>query len=142
MAYFWLLAVVIFAAIEMITLGLVCIWPAIGCIVGAVLALMEYPVWMQVVAALLTTLILFFLLRSLIVRVFNHDKKRRKAENYLGRTGIVVAEVDNNAGAGEIAMDDGRTFAVSAPPHTGVIPVGRVVKVMDVSDKRFVVKER
>jgi hypothetical protein len=37
---------------------------------------------------------------------------------------------------------DGRTFAVSAPPHTGVIPVGRVVKVMEVSDKRFVVKER
>lgn len=142
MTYFWLFAVVVFAAIEMITLGLTFIWPTIGCIVGAVLALMEYPVWIQAVAAVLTTLILFFLLRSLAVRVFNRDKRRRKAENYIGRTGIVVAEVDNNAGAGEIAMDDGRTFAVSAPPHTGVIPVGRVVKVTEVSDKRFVVKER
>ncbi|MCR4705841.1 MAG: hypothetical protein K5641_07235 [Lachnospiraceae bacterium] len=141
MMYFWLFAIVVFAAIEMITLGLTFIWPAIGCIVGAVLALLEYPIWMQVTSAIATTLILFLLLRSLIVRVFNRDKRRRNAETYLGRTGIVVAEVDNNAGAGEITMD-GRTFAVSAPPHTGVIPVGRVVKVMEVSDKRFVVKER
>lgn len=141
MTYFWLFAIVVCAAIEIITLGLTFIWPTIGCIVGAVLSLLEYPVWIQAVAAVLTTLILFFLLRSLAVRMFNHDKRRRKAENYLGRTGIVVAEVDNTAGAGEITMD-GRTFAVSAPPHTGVIPVGRVVKVMEVSDKRFVVKER
>lgn len=60
---YWLGAAAIFVVIEIITMGLTTIWFAGGALVGAVMAAFSLPLWSQIIAFVIVSVILLILTR-------------------------------------------------------------------------------
>ena len=59
----WLVAAAVFVVIEIMTMGLTTIWFAGGALVGAVMAAVSLPLWSQIIAFAVISVILLILTR-------------------------------------------------------------------------------
>ena len=60
---YWLVAAAVFVVIEIMTMGLTTIWFAGGALVGAVMAAVSLPLWSQIIAFAVISVILLILTR-------------------------------------------------------------------------------
>ena len=58
---YWLVAAAVFVVIEIMTMGLTTIWFAGGALVGAVMAAVSLPLWSQIIAFAVISVILLIL---------------------------------------------------------------------------------
>ena len=70
----WLAVLVVCVGIEIATMGLTTIWFAGGALVSAILAALNAPLWLQIVAFFVVSLILLYLTRPVAVKYFNKDR--------------------------------------------------------------------
>ena len=68
---YWLGAAAIFVVIEIITMGLTTIWFAGGALVGAVMAAFSLPLWSQIIAFVIVSVILLILTRPWALKYLN-----------------------------------------------------------------------
>ncbi|WP_182113723.1 MULTISPECIES: NfeD family protein [unclassified Actinotalea] len=123
----WLGAALLLAVIEMLSLDLVLVMFAGGAAVAALLAVMGFPVWVQIVGFAVASGLLLLALRPWLLR---HLRQRvplveTNVHALVGRPAFVVAEVSDRAGrvklAGEVwsARTDGARLL--APGETVVV---------------------
>ena len=86
----WLVLLIVFIGIEILTLGLTTIWFAGGCVPAFIAALCGAPVLVQILVFLTVSLILLFFTRPVAVKYFNRDRIKTNAESLVGRTAIVI----------------------------------------------------
>ena len=69
---YWLVAAAVFVVIEIMTMGLTTIWFAGGALVGAVMAAVSLPLWSQIIAFAVISVILLILTRpsKVLILVF------------------------------------------------------------------------
>ena len=91
----WIVILVVLVLVELLTMGLTTIWFAGGSLVGCILALVGAPLWAQIVAALVVSIILLLTTRPIAVKYFNKDRVRTNAEGLIGHIAIVMSEIDN-----------------------------------------------
>ena len=61
MTMFWLIAMVFFLIVEAVTVGLVCIWFAAGSLAALLCAMLNAPVWLQIVLFLIVSAVTLYL---------------------------------------------------------------------------------
>jgi membrane protein implicated in regulation of membrane protease activity len=127
MAWFWLVALVIFALAEAATVGLVSIWFAGGALVALIVAGCGGPIWVQVLLFLAVSGIMLAMLRPFVRRMTKSSKTETNAGRHIGREALVQEEINNLTGTGAIKLD-GVTW--TARSESGeVIPVGETIVV-------------
>jgi membrane protein implicated in regulation of membrane protease activity len=128
MAWFWLVALVIFAVAEAATVGLVSIWFAGGALIALIAAGCDAPIWLQVLLFLVVSGGLLALLRPFVRRFAKASgKTETNAGRHIGREALVQEEINNLTGTGAIKLD-GVTW--TARSESGeVIPVGETIVV-------------
>ena len=137
----WLAVLVVCVGIEIATMGLTTIWFAGGALVSAILAALNAPLWLQIVAFFVVSLILLYLTRPVAVKYFNKDRLKTNVESLIVRQAIVISEIDNLQGIGQVTVG-GQEWSARSVKDDVQLPVGRVVVVRSVSGVKLIVEEK
>ena len=137
----WLLILVACIVIEIISMGLTTIWFAGGALVAAVAAAFQAPIWVQIVLFLVVSLILLYLTRPVAVKYFNKDRVKTNAESLVGQQAIVISEIDNLQGIGQVTVGR-QEWSARNIDEGKTLPVGSVVVVRAINGVKLIVEEK
>lgn len=136
---FWLVLLIVCIVIEVATMGLTTIWFAGGALIAVFAALLNAPVWLQIILFFAVSLLLLIFTRPIAVKYFNKDRIKTNVESMVGRQAIVVSEIDNIQGIGQVTVG-GQEWSARSHDDKIRIPAGAVVDVVAVNGVRLVVK--
>lgn len=135
----WLAILIILVVIEIFTLGLTTIWFAGGALVAIVVAALGGPVWLQVLLAGIVSAVLLFFTRPVAVKYFNRDRERTNAESLVGRQAIVLSEINNLQGIGQVTIN-GMEWTARATVDGQTINPGEVVVIRGINGVKLLVE--
>lgn len=135
----WIVILVVLVLVELLTMGLTTIWFAGGALVACILALVGAPLWSQIVAALVVSIILLLTTRPIAVKYFNKDRVRTNAEGLIGHIAIVMSEIDNLQGIGLVNVG-GQEWSARSSDDEVKIPSGSVVEILSISGVKLIVR--
>lgn len=139
MMIFWLVLLIIFILIEVPTLGLTTIWFAGGALIAVIVSLLGAPVWLQVFLFFAVSLLLLFFTRPVAVKYFNRDRVKTNVESMVGRQAIVVSEIDNIQGIGQVTVA-GQEWSARSCDDKVRVPAGAVVNVVAINGVKLIVR--
>lgn len=137
----WLVALVLCIIIEIATMGLTTIWFAGGALVAAIAAGFNAPFVVQVVLFLVVSILLLYFTRPIAVKYFNKDRVKTNAESLVGKQAIVISEIDNLQGTGQVTVG-GMEWMARTTEEGVKIPVGCVVNIVAINGVKLIVEER
>ncbi len=126
-AIFWLIAMVIFAAAEAMTVSLISIWFAVGALGAVLVALIGGGLAFQVTVFLVLAVVLLLFLRGIVRKHFNPRLTKTNVDSLLGATGVVLVPVNNIAALGQVQIS-GMEWSARSSTNSH-IPAGTLVKV-------------
>ncbi|MDR2546152.1 MAG: NfeD family protein [Lachnospiraceae bacterium] len=141
LAVFWLILFVLLVLFELVTMGLSTVWFAGGALVATVAAVFDAPIWLQVVLFLTVSILLLYFTRPLAVKHFNRDRTKTNVEGYIGRDVIVISEIDNLQGIGQVNMG-GQEWSARTLKEGITLPVGAVGVVRCVDGVKLIIEEK
>lgn len=141
MTMFWLVLLVVLVVIELLTMGLTTVWFAGGALVAAIAAIFNAPIALQVILFLLVSALLLFFTRPFAVKYFNKDRVRTNAESLVGRQAIVISEIDNLQGIGQVNVG-GMEWSARTRMDGIRLPVGTVTTILAINGVKLIVEER
>ncbi len=141
MLFVWLVLLIVFIVIELVTMGLTTIWFAGGTLIAIIAAAVHAPLVVQVILFLVISILLLFFTRPVAVKYFNKARVKTNVESMLGRQAIVISEINNLEGIGQVTVGGQEWTARSADENSN-IPVGEVVKVLAVSGVKLIVEPK
>lgn len=141
MTLFWLVVLVVLVIIELLTMGLTTVWFAGGALVATIAALLHAPLSLQIILFLVVSVVLLFSTRPLAVKYFNKDRIRTNAESLVGRQAIVISEIDNLQGIGQVNVG-GMEWSARTRVDGVRLPVGTVVTILAINGVKLIVEER
>ena len=141
MAVVWLVILVACLAVEIATLGLTSIWFAIGALAATVAALLDLPLWFQNTLFVVVSLVFLFCTRPIAVKYFNKDRVKTNAESLIGKQAIVISEIDNLQGIGQVNVG-GMEWSARTRVDGVKLPVGTVTTILAINGVKLIVEER
>ena len=139
MVIFWLVVVILSIAVEAITMGLTSIWFAGGALVALAAAALRLPIALQVVLFFAVSGVLLYFTRPIAVKYFNKHRIKTNAESLVGRQAIVISEIDNLQGIGQVTVG-GQEWSARSVEDNVKLPVGTVVDIMAINGVKLMVK--
>ncbi|MCI8484172.1 MAG: NfeD family protein [Lachnospiraceae bacterium] len=137
---FWLIVVVVMAVIEIITLGLTTIWFAGGALVAFLASLFGANVLIQSILFVVVSILLLAVTRPLALEFFNKGRTKTNVESLIGKTAVVMQEINNLKAQGMVQVD-GQEWTARAADET-VIPAEALVEIMEISGVKLLVREK
>ena len=141
MTMFWLVVLVVLVVIELLTMGLTTIWFAGGALIATIAAVLGAPMVVQVILFLVVSGVLIIFTRPLAVKYFNKDRVRTNAESLVGRQAIVISEIDNLQGIGQVNVG-GMEWSARTRIDGIRLPVGTVTTILGINGVKLIVEER
>ena len=137
----WLAILIILVVIEIFTLGLTTIWFAGGALVAILVAALGGPVWLQIIIAAVVSAVLLFFIFLIAMKYFNRDRERTNAESLVGRQAIVISEINNLQGIGQVTIN-GMEWTARSIMDDHIIEPGEVVIVRGINGVKLLVEDR
>ncbi|MDE7250662.1 MAG: NfeD family protein [Lachnospiraceae bacterium] len=141
MTTIWLIVFVVCIVAEIISMGLTTIWFAGGALVATVVAAIGAPLWLQITVFAVVSLVLLYFTRPIAVKYFNKDRVKTNAESLVGKQAIVISEIDNLQGIGQVTVG-GQEWSARTTEEGITLPVGSVVVVRAISGVKLMVEEK
>lgn len=138
---FWLIALVLSIVIEIATLGLTTIWFAGGALLAVIVAALGLPLVVQIVLFFAVSLLLLYFTRPVAVKYFNKDRVKTNAESLVGKQAIVISEISNLQGTGQVTVS-GMEWSARTAEDGIAVPVGGVVNIVAINGVKLIVEER
>ena len=129
---YWLGAAAIFVVIEIITMGLTTIWFAGGALVGAVMAAFSLPLWSQIIAFVIVSVILLILTRPWALKYLNSRTVRTNAA-------LVTQDIDNLNAKGQVKVE-GQIWTARSISDDVQLHEGQKVMIESISGVKVIVK--
>lgn len=136
----WLIVFVACIVIEIASMGLTTIWFAGGALIAAVAAMIHAPLWLQIILFLAVSLILLYFTRPIAVKYFNKSRVKTNAESLVGRQAIVISEINNLQGIGQVTIG-GQEWSARNVVEGETLPIGSVVVIRTISGVKLMVEE-
>lgn len=137
---FWLAILILLLVIELITVGLTCIWGVGGALVAMILSLLKVSFGLQVVAFLAVTAVLLIFTRPFAQRFVNTKKEKTNYEGIIGKTVRIEERVDNISQTG-MAVVNGQEWTVRSEDDNKIIEPGKLVKIVGIKGVKLIVRE-
>ena len=137
----WLIIFVACIVIEIITMGLTTIWFAGGSLVAAVSAAFSAPLWLQLLLFVAVSFVLLYFTRPIAVKYFNKDRIKTNVESLIGKQAIVISEIDNLQGLGQVTVG-GQEWSARTVKDGITLPVGCVVVIRAINGVKLMVEEK
>lgn len=135
----WLIVFVIFAALELTTMGLTCIWFALGALAGCVTSLFTDNWIIQAIVFIIVTIVVLIFVRPFALKYINNNAEKTNVDSMKGKTGKVLTTIDNINATGLIIVDGMEWTARSV--NGDVIQKDELVTVVSVEGVKAMVKK-
>lgn len=133
----WLVVMVLFLVVEAATVGLVCIWFAVGALAALIAALLGAEIWLQIVLFLVVSAVALYFTRPLAKKYINAKVEPTNADMVIGKECRVTEAIDNIAGTGAVYVD-GKTWTARSESDE-VIPEGTLVTAKRIEGVKLIV---
>lgn len=137
---YWLIAVAVFLLLEILTLGLTCIWFAVGSLAAAIAAALGLPFFGQLILAVVVSCVVFVFARPWAQKFLNNKTEKTNAESLIGKTGIVKKKIINIKGQGMVYIQGMDWTARSAGDEE--IPEDTEVVVQEIKGVKLIVSKK
>ena len=134
----WVVALILFAIVEAVTVQLVSIWFAAGALAALIADLLGAGVTVQFVVFLAVSIICFIVTRPLVKRFSTSKIQSTNADRCIGETAVVVEEIDNVNARGQVKVNGNIWTARSETDE--VIAEGEKVTVLKIEGVKLIVK--
>lgn len=135
---FWLAALIVFAVVEAVTVGLTSIWFAVGAL-GALGAVgLGASLLVQVVVFLVLSAASMVLVRPMAQKYLKPGYSPTNADRVIGTLGLVTEDIDNMEGKGLVNLSGQVWTARSAGEER--IPAGTEVRVLRIEGVKVFVE--
>ena len=136
---YWLVAAAVFVVIEIMTMGLTTIWFAGGALVGAVMAAVSLPLWSQIIAFAVISVILLILTRPWALKYVNNRTIKTNVDSLIGQTGLVTQDIDNLNAKGQVKVR-GQIWTARSISDEVKLHEGQKVSIESISGVKVIVK--
>ena len=137
---FWLILSGIFLIIEIINLGFLVFWFAVGAILAMVVSLLTDNLIIQGTVFIISSTILIFATKPLVNRILPKDSVvKTNALSIEGKTGKVIIDINPTESTGQIKID-GEAWSAKSSDNT-YIPKNSEVIVEKIEGVKAVVKK-
>lgn len=136
---YWLVAAAVFVVIEIMTMGLTTIWFAGGALVGAVMAAVSLPLWSQIIAFAVISVILLILTRPWALKYVNSRTIKMNVDSLIGQTGLVTQDIDNLNAKGQVKVR-GQIWTARSISDEVKLHEGQKVSIESISGVKVIVK--
>ena len=123
----WLVLTVLFLLAEAVTVTVISLWFAAGALAAMVMALVGGGIWLQVLTFLVVSAVALTALRPLTRKYLTPKLTATNIDSVIGAVGIVTAEIDNIAAAGQVKLNGMEWSARSTSGD--IIPAGTKIRV-------------
>ena len=115
----WLVLILVFIIIEMLTLDFVFLMIAVGSLGGLVSGLFGAPWWLQLIIAAVLSVVLIFFIRPPLLHALKKggDPAKSNVDRLIGMGGVVVSTVTRTAGL--VKLQVGETWTARLAPLEG-----------------------
>ena len=135
----WLGALLLFVVIELFTVGLTTIWFAGGSLVATIMALLHAPLWSQIVAFLIVSIVLLVFTRPILVKKLKLGTAKTNIDSLIGQRARVIVTIDNKKEVG-YAVLNGQEWTARSSDDDVVIAEDEYVEVVAISGVKLIVK--
>ncbi len=136
--FFWLIALVVFLIIEIITLGLTTIWFASGALIGFITAWLGMPLGIQLAVFFVVSFVLLIFTRPVVQKRLNSSRIKTNVNSMIGKEGKVVKDIDNFNETGQIIVD-GMEWMARATDESEKIAAGQKVVIQEIRGVKAIV---
>ena len=136
---YWLVAAAVFVVIEIMTMGLTTIWFAGGALVGAVMAAVSLPLWSQIIAFAVISVILLILTRPWALKYVNSITINTNLDILIGHTVLVTQYIDNLNAKGQVKVR-GQIWTARSISDEVKLHEGQKVSIESISGVKVIVK--
>lgn len=140
-AIVWLIILVVMVVVEIATMGLTTIWFAGGALAAFIAAALDAGVPIQIILFFVVSFILLFSTRPIAKKHFNGERIRTNAESLIGETGIVLEDIDNINGKGQVQVH-GQEWTARAVTDDRKIAKDRLVTITAIRGVKLIVEEK
>lgn len=140
MPFIWLGIAVVMGVLEALTYQLVSIWFVLGSIAGAVTCIFTDNIMLQVAVFLVISLAAIAVTRPFVKKITRGKKVRTNCDRYIGKSGRVTTEINNNIGQGQINVAGSIWSARTV--DGAIVPVGTEVQVECIEGVKLMVKTK
>lgn len=138
MPVFWLIAAVIFAVIEGLTLGLTTIWFTGGALVALVVSFLGADLGVQIVVFLIVSAVLLVFTRKLFVKKLRTGTEKTNVEALIGKEAMVISAIKPFV-PGVIKLA-GQDWSAVCTDEEETVTEGCLVKVVRIEGVKAVVR--
>jgi membrane protein implicated in regulation of membrane protease activity len=137
--WIWVIIGVLLIIGEIFTAGFFLIWFGIAAIIAGIIAFFELSVVWQGVAFVIISAILLAGTRRLADRFTKKQPPGIGADRFIGKTGIVLEEIDNDKNTGRIRVEEDEWRADSLEGN--IIPKDSKIQVVKLEGTHMIVKK-
>ena len=135
----WLILVILFLVIELMTVGLSSIWFAVGALAALIAAIFGAPVAVQILLFMVLSVGLLIATKPWVSKHINSKVEKTNADRTVGKCVIIAEKVDNKAQTG-MAVVDGQEWTVRTESDDEILEVGQSAEVIRLSGVKLIVK--
>ena len=133
----WLVIAGFCFIIEMLTVGFLTFWFAIGAILAMCISFVVDSIFIQTFVFVVSSIGLLFLTKPFVTKITKKDGVVTNANKVIGKLGTVVKEVNSLEGNGQIKVGSEIWSAITT--DTQNIPKGTKVKILEIDGVKAVV---
>ena len=122
----WLIASGIFFIGEIMTVGFLLFWFGIASLISMVVSFFTSNLVIQMVVFLVSSVILILATKPFVKKFMNKKNIATNAYSLIGKTGLVIQEIDNVKGIGQIKVG-GEVWSAQSEDNS-VIPVNTEIE--------------
>ena len=137
MPYVWLVVIVVMSLMEALTAQMVSIWFVVGGVASLVVSLFTDSILIQMLVFIFITAITLLLTRPLVKKVMTFKKEDTNVGRYIGKTGIVTVDINNEIGLGQVNV--GGNIWTARSSDESIIPSGSNVTIERVEGVKLIV---
>lgn len=139
-AIIWIALIIVFAAVEIITVGLTTIWFAGGAIAALLCDMVGLGIGWQFAVFVVVSLVLLFFTRPWALKYLKPHLVRTNYEENIGKNVCITETVDNIKGTGTAVLK-GQEWTARAWEEGRVFEPGTIVKVKEIRGVTLYVAE-
>ena len=134
----WLIAAGVFLAIEIVTVGFLVFWLAIGALLAMVVSFIFDSIIVQTAVFLVSSTILILLTKPLTEKYINKPTKPTNVDSLIKKHGIVITDINSIEGTGQVKVN-GEVWSAKCSDDITIIK-GTDVEVTNIDGVKLVVK--
>ena len=138
--YSWLILLIAFLVIELMTLGLTTIWFAGGSLIAFLAGLLGTPLYLQIVIFFVSSIFLLALTRPIVKNYFNKNRVKTNAAALVGKHAVVLEEINNLKASGQVSVD-GQEWSARTKNEEEIIESGTKVLILAINGVKLIVQK-